>query len=79
MPFDAKQTWCTTNASELVTDPRLEGRELRRVAFSEEQIAARVRQLGLDVTAAYPDGPLLVLGLLTLGLMFAFVIACEKV
>lgn len=64
MPFDAKQTWCTTNASELVTDPRLEGRELRRVAFSEEQIAARVRQLGLDVTAAYPDGPLLVLGLL---------------
>ncbi len=47
-----------------MTDPRLEGRELRRVAFSEEQIAARVRQLGLDVTAAYPDGPLLVLGLL---------------
>jgi hypoxanthine phosphoribosyltransferase len=47
-----------------VTDPRLEGRELKRVAFSEEQIAQRVRQLGDEVTAAYPDGELLVLGLL---------------
>jgi hypoxanthine phosphoribosyltransferase len=47
-----------------VIDPRLEGRTLKRVAFSEEQIAARVRQLGDDVTAAYPDGELLVLGLL---------------
>jgi hypoxanthine phosphoribosyltransferase len=47
-----------------VTDPRLEGRALRRVAFTEEQIAGRVRQLGADVTAAYPDGELLVLGLL---------------
>ena len=45
-------------------DPRLEGRELKRVAFSEEQIAERVRQLGDEVTAAYPDGELLVLGLL---------------
>lgn len=45
-------------------DPRLEGRELKRVAFSEEQIAQRVRQLGDEVTAAYPDGELLVLGLL---------------
>jgi hypoxanthine phosphoribosyltransferase len=47
-----------------VIDPRLEGRELKRVAFSEEQIGARVRQLGNEVTAAYPDGTLLVLGLL---------------
>ena len=47
-----------------MTDPRLEGRQLKRVAFNEEQIAQRVRQLGDDVTAAYPDGNLLVLGLL---------------
>ena len=47
-----------------MTDPRLEGRALRRVAFTEEQIAERVRQLGADVTAAYPEGELLVLGLL---------------
>jgi hypoxanthine phosphoribosyltransferase len=47
-----------------VIDPRLEGRELKRVAFSEEQISARVRQLGDDVTAAYPAGELLILGLL---------------
>jgi hypoxanthine phosphoribosyltransferase len=47
-----------------VTDPRLQGRTLKRVAFTEEQIAARVRELGAEVTAAYPDGELLVLGLL---------------
>ena len=45
-------------------DPRLDGRTLKRVAFSEEQISARVRQLADDITAAYPDGELLVLGLL---------------
>lgn len=45
-------------------DPRLAGRALRRVAFSEAEIAARVRELGREITAAYPDGELLVLGLL---------------
>jgi hypoxanthine phosphoribosyltransferase len=50
------------NAS--TADPRLEGRALRRVALSEEQIAARVRALGDEITASYPDGELLVLGLL---------------
>lgn len=47
-----------------MTDPRLAGRRLRRVAFSEDTIAARVRELAADVTAAYPEGDLLVLGLL---------------
>ena len=50
------------NAS--TVDPRLLGRSLRRVAFTEEQIAERVRSLGEEITAAYPDGELLVLGLL---------------
>lgn len=45
-------------------DPRLAGRNLKRIAFTEAQIAERVRQLGATVTAAYPDGELLVLGLL---------------
>jgi hypoxanthine phosphoribosyltransferase len=45
-------------------DPRLAGRAVRRVAFSEAQIAARVAELGAEITAAYPDGELLVLGLL---------------
>ena len=45
-------------------DPRLEGRQLKRVAFDERTIAERVQQLGAEVTAAYPDGDLLVLGLL---------------
>jgi len=37
---------------------------MRRVAYSAEEIAARVRELGAEITAAYPDGDLLVLGLL---------------
>lgn len=47
-----------------MTDPRLQGRTLKRVAFSAEQIAHRVRELGDAVSTAYPDGELLVLGLL---------------
>lgn len=45
-------------------DPRLAGRVRKRVAFSEQEIAARVAELGREITAAYPDGDLLVLGLL---------------
>ena len=45
-------------------DPRLLGRQLKRVAFDAETIAARVAELGREITAAYPDGDLLVLGLL---------------
>ena len=45
-------------------DPRLDGRAVKRVAFSTEQIAARVRELGDEVTARYSEGDLLVLGLL---------------
>jgi hypoxanthine phosphoribosyltransferase len=47
-----------------VIDPRLDGRQVKRVAFDEARIAERVRQLADDITAAYPDGNLLVLGLL---------------
>jgi hypoxanthine phosphoribosyltransferase len=45
-------------------DPRLEGRTLRRVVYDAAAIAVRVRELGAQITAAYPDGDLLVLGLL---------------
>ena len=45
-------------------DPRLEGRALKRVAFDADTIARRVAELGADITEAYPDGELLVLGLL---------------
>ena len=45
-------------------DPRLKGRAVRRIAFTEEQIAERVRALGAEITATDPDGDLLVLGLL---------------
>src|SRR5258705_6493367 len=38
--------------------------ELKRVVFDEETIAERVREVGEEITAAYPDGELLVLGLL---------------
>src|SRR2546423_8297530 len=40
------------------------GRELKRIVFDEETIAQRVRSLGREITDAYPDGDLLVLGLL---------------
>src|SRR6266699_2414446 len=40
------------------------GRELKRIVFDEEAIAERVQSLGREITAAYPEGDLLVLGLL---------------
>jgi hypoxanthine phosphoribosyltransferase len=40
------------------------GRPLRRIVYDEAAIAGRVRELGADITASYPDGDLLVLGLL---------------
>jgi hypoxanthine phosphoribosyltransferase len=45
-------------------DPRLEGRKVARIAFDQPTIAARVKELGAEITSAYPDGDLLVLGLL---------------
>jgi hypoxanthine phosphoribosyltransferase len=50
--------------SGLQADPRLDGRAVRRIVFSEDVIARRVRELGDEITATYPDGELLVLGLL---------------
>jgi hypoxanthine phosphoribosyltransferase len=40
------------------------GRELGRIVFDQPTIANRVAELGREITAAYPDGELLVLGLL---------------
>jgi len=45
-------------------DPRLLGRAVRRVVYTKEAIAQRVQELGDEITAAYSDGELLVLGLL---------------
>ena len=45
-------------------DPRLSGRTVKRVAFDEGTLSKRVGELGGEITAAYPDGDLLVLGLL---------------
>jgi hypoxanthine phosphoribosyltransferase len=45
-------------------DPRLQGRAVRRIVFDAGAIAVRVRELGAQITAAYPEGELLVLGLL---------------
>jgi hypoxanthine phosphoribosyltransferase len=54
----------STVASPVVDDPRLDGRPVKRIAFGSDQIAARVRELGRQITETYPDGELLVLGLL---------------
>ena len=45
-------------------DPRLKGRAVKRIAFDEATIARRVQELGREISEAYPDGELLVLGLL---------------
>ena len=50
--------------TDVVADPRLLGRPVRRIAFDEKAIADRVAELGTEITRAYPDGDLLVLGLL---------------
>ncbi len=50
--------------SSLLTDPRAGDRPLRRVVFDEATIAQRVRALGREITEAYPEGDLLLVGLL---------------
>jgi hypoxanthine phosphoribosyltransferase len=40
------------------------GQRLARIVFEEQTIQHRVRELGQEITAAYPEGDLLVLGLL---------------
>jgi hypoxanthine phosphoribosyltransferase len=46
------------------SDPRLLGRDVKRIAFDEATLRARAAELGREITAFYPDGDLLVLGLL---------------
>ena len=43
---------------------RTGGRNMKSIVFDEETIAARVAELGAEITRAYPEGELLVLGLL---------------
>ncbi len=43
---------------------RTGGRAVKSIVFDESTIAARVQALGAEITEAYPDGDLLVLGLL---------------
>jgi hypoxanthine phosphoribosyltransferase len=45
-------------------DPRLEGRSVKRIVYTAEEIAARVRELGREITEVYGSGELLILGLL---------------
>lgn len=54
----------TVKPLEARSDPRLSGRVVKRIAFDETVIAKRVTELGREITAAYPNGDLLVLGLL---------------
>src|SRR5690349_798949 len=45
-------------------DPRLMGRAVKRIVYDERDIAKKVAELGQAIEKAYPDGELLVLGLL---------------
>ena len=48
----------------LPADPRLLGRKVRRIVYTKEAIAQRVQEMGAEISDAYADGELLVLGLL---------------
>ena len=54
----------TTSVNASIADPRLEGRAVKRIVYDAAGIALRVKELGAEITAFYPDGELLVLGLL---------------
>jgi hypoxanthine phosphoribosyltransferase len=43
---------------------RTGGKPVKSIIYDESTIAARVAELGIEITDAYPDGELLVLGLL---------------
>jgi hypoxanthine phosphoribosyltransferase len=43
---------------------RTGGRTVKSIVYDEAAIAAKVAELGAEITSAYPDGELLVLGLL---------------
>jgi hypoxanthine phosphoribosyltransferase len=43
---------------------------MRRVVYDAAQIAARVRELGEEITTTYPECDILVLGLLTVSFIF---------
>jgi hypoxanthine phosphoribosyltransferase len=47
-----------------IADPRLLGRNVKEIVFSAEQLSQRCRELGQAIADSYPDGDLLVLGLL---------------
>jgi hypoxanthine phosphoribosyltransferase len=52
----------TLSSSEVLR--RTGGRPVKSIVFDTPTIAARVAELGAEITEAYPDGELLVLGLL---------------
>lgn len=48
----------------LTRDPRVGDRSLRSIVYDEDTIRDRVADLGREITEAYPDGDVLVLGTL---------------
>ena len=63
-PIGPADRFDTMSVNASIADPRLEGRTVKRIVYDAADIASRVQQLGEEITAAYPDGELLVLGLL---------------
>lgn len=49
---------------------RTGGREIKAIIFEADQIAGRVAELGQELTRAYPDGELLLIGLLKGSFLF---------
>ena len=51
--------------------------ELERVLFTEEQIAARIREIGASISARYPEGRLKLIGVLKGSIFFLTALARE--
>jgi hypoxanthine phosphoribosyltransferase len=59
------------NPTNLTEDTRLGGQALKRIVFSEEQIQARIREMGAEISGAYTaEDKLLVVGLLKGSFLF---------
>ena len=60
----ANRDYLSSVSTTELSDPRLLGQAVKRIVYDANAIARRVRELGAEITKSYPDGDVVVLGLL---------------
>lgn len=60
----ANRDYLSSVSTTELSDPRLLGQAVKRIVYDANAIARRVRELGAEITESYPDGDVVVLGLL---------------